>query len=58
MTPAPPRTPRINTWTDPNNPNNVVESCDTCHGTDAEFSVDKVHNIASPYVPPYPREKQ
>ncbi|MGZ3443204.1 MAG: multiheme c-type cytochrome, partial [Polyangia bacterium] len=46
----------INTWTDPDG--NVVETCETCHGTDAEFSVDKVHNISNPYVPPYPREKQ
>lgn len=48
----------INTWTDPNDPSHVIESCDTCHGTDADFSVDKVHNISNPYVPPYPREKQ
>ena len=58
MTQAPPRHAAINTWTDPNNPNNVIETCDTCHGTDADFSVDKVHNISNPYVPPYPREKQ
>lgn len=48
----------INTWTDPNDPTHVIETCDTCHGTDAEFSIDKVHNISNPYVPPYPREKQ
>ncbi len=46
----------LNTWTDGSG--NVVETCDTCHGTDAEFSVDKVHNVSNPYVPPYPREKQ
>ena len=34
----------------------AVESCEVCHGPDAEFSADKVHHIASPYVPPYPRE--
>ncbi len=46
----------INTWTDGSG--NVIETCDTCHGPDADFSVDKVHNISSPYVPPYNREKQ
>lgn len=45
----------LNTWTDPSG--NVVETCDTCHGADADFSVAKVHDVASPYVPPYPREK-
>jgi hypothetical protein len=34
----------------------AVESCIVCHGADAEFSPDKVHQIGSPYVPPYPRE--
>lgn len=48
----------INTWTDPNDPTHVIETCETCHGSDADFSVDKVHNISNPYVPPYPREKQ
>ena len=33
-----------------------VETCDLCHGAGKEFSPDKVHNIANPYVPPYPRE--
>jgi hypothetical protein len=34
-----------------------VETCNVCHGLTAEFSVAKVHNIRSPYVPPYLREK-
>jgi hypothetical protein len=46
----------LNTWTDPGG--NVVETCTTCHGTDAQFSVAGVHQIANPYVPPYSREKQ
>jgi hypothetical protein len=46
----------INTWTDGSG--TVIETCETCHGSDADFAVDKVHNISNPYVPPYPREKQ
>ncbi|MCU1279816.1 MAG: hypothetical protein JWM53_3362, partial [bacterium] len=46
----------LNTWTDPSGA--VVETCETCHGADAEFAVAKVHQISAPYVPPYPREKQ
>jgi hypothetical protein len=34
----------------------IIETCDVCHGRDADFAVDKVHNIAAPYRPPYPRE--
>jgi len=43
---------------DPADPygSSAVESCVICHGEDAAFSPDKVHDIASPYVPPYPRE--
>lgn len=48
----------INTWTDPQDPTHVVETCETCHGTNAEFSVANVHNISLPYVPPYNREPQ
>ncbi len=33
-----------------------VETCTVCHGSDAAFSPDKVHNISDPYRPPYPRE--
>ncbi len=32
-----------------------VETCEVCHGSDADFSPAKVHSIANPYVPPYPR---
>ncbi len=35
-----------------------VETCDVCHGERADFSVEKVHNIWNPYVPPYPRTKE
>ena len=45
----------INTWTDGSG--NAVETCSTCHGSGADFSVDIVHDISTPYVPPYPREK-
>jgi len=31
------------------------ESCVVCHGKDTAYSPDKVHSIANPYVPPYPR---
>lgn len=33
-----------------------VETCDVCHGANAADSAMKVHSIANPYVPPYPRE--
>jgi len=33
-----------------------IETCVSCHGVDRKFSADKVHAIASPYVPPYVRE--
>ena len=33
-----------------------IESCGACHAEDRAFSPEKVHQIASPYVPPYPRE--
>jgi len=46
----------INTWTDGSG--SVIETCETCHGAGADFAIDKVHNVANPYVPPYPREKQ
>ncbi len=35
-----------------------VETCELCHGADRPEAVAKVHNITSPYVPPYPREKE
>jgi len=41
--------------TDPYGPL-AQESCVICHGENAEFSADKVHDISSPYVPPYPRQ--
>lgn len=34
----------------------VTETCTICHGAGKEFSPDKVHNIATPYKPPYVRE--
>ncbi|HVN32337.1 MAG TPA: hypothetical protein VMT45_10140 [Thermoanaerobaculaceae bacterium] len=33
-----------------------VETCSVCHGPGATLSVSAVHNITSPYLPPYPRE--
>ncbi|MBI2863738.1 MAG: hypothetical protein HYX94_04160 [Chloroflexi bacterium] len=35
-----------------------TETCTVCHGKAREFSPDKVHNISSPYKPPYPREPE
>lgn len=35
---------------------NTTETCKVCHGAGKEFSPDKMHNIAQPYKPPYPRE--
>ena len=35
-----------------------VETCDLCHGPDRPYPVAKMHNITSPYVPPYSREKE
>lgn len=46
----------LNTWTDPMG--KPVETCEVCHGATAEFAVSKVHNISSPYKPPYSREKE
>ena len=39
-------------------PNGPIETCEVCHGEDADFAVEKVHNIWNPYVPPYPRTKE
>jgi hypothetical protein len=44
----------VNTYQDPDG--GTVESCEVCHGRSADFAVDKVHQIANPYVPIYPRE--
>jgi len=46
---------QINTWPSPDGP---IETCEVCHGENAEFAVEKVHNIWNPYVPPYPRTKE
>lgn len=42
---------------DPNDPYGpkAMESCEVCHGAGKAYSPDKVHSIADPYVPPYPR---
>jgi len=44
----------VNTYTDPDG--GTIESCEVCHGRDAEFAVDKIHQITNPYVPIYSRE--
>jgi OmcA/MtrC family decaheme c-type cytochrome len=35
-----------------------VETCELCHGPGGIVPVAAAHNITSPYVPPYPREKE
>jgi hypothetical protein len=45
----------LNTWTDPGT-GAAVESCPVCHGPGTLGAVDAVHQIVSPYVPPYDRE--
>ncbi len=35
-----------------------IETCDVCHGEGADFTVEKVHNISNPFVPPYAREPE
>jgi OmcA/MtrC family decaheme c-type cytochrome len=47
---------QLNTWTDPTG--QAIETCAVCHGDGAQFSVESVHGVAAPYVPPYPRTKQ
>lgn len=47
----------LNATPDPYGPN-AVETCKTCHGAGKEFAIDKVHNISSPFEPPYPREAE
>jgi OmcA/MtrC family decaheme c-type cytochrome len=32
-----------------------AEACEVCHGDGAEFAVEDMHDIASPYRPPYER---
>lgn len=44
---------RLNTDFSQNPP---VEACTVCHGPDAPFNVAGLHNITSPYRPPYSRE--
>ena len=43
-----------NTYVPPSGP--PVESCPVCHGPGALIEVATVHNITSPFVPPYARE--
>jgi hypothetical protein len=45
------------TWEDPYG-GDEVETCIICHGFQADFSPDKVHNISDPYKPPYPRDPE
>jgi hypothetical protein len=44
----------LNTWQSSSGP---VETCGVCHGESGEFAVEKVHDVWSPFVPPYAREK-
>jgi decaheme cytochrome c component MtrC/MtrF-like protein len=48
---------QIMTYTDPAT-NEQIETCQVCHGAEADFAIEKVHNISNPYVPPYPRTKE
>jgi hypothetical protein len=43
----------LNTWQSQDGP---VETCDVCHGESGAYSVEKVHDVWSPFVPPYSRE--
>lgn len=45
----------LQTWTDPQT-GAAVESCDVCHGPGSQSSVSRVHEIVSPYAPPYDRK--
>jgi hypothetical protein len=45
----------INTYQQPDG--GMMESCSVCHDPDKFFSVQNVHNISNPYVPPLPRER-
>jgi len=45
------------TWETPYD-GDEIETCVVCHGSHAEFSPDKMHNISDPYKPPYPREPE
>lgn len=45
----------IMTWQSKDGP---VETCNVCHGEHGDFAVEKVHNISSPYRPPYNRVKE
>jgi hypothetical protein len=37
---------------------NGIETCDVCHAPGDVASVERAHEVVSPYVPPYPRERQ
>lgn len=45
------------TWETPYD-GDEIETCVVCHGSHADFSPDKMHNISDPYKPPYPREPE
>ena len=33
-----------------------VETCTVCHSEEDDYAVEKVHEVANPYKPPYLRE--
>ena len=41
---------------DPGGGQPKIESCEVCHGPEADFAIQRVHDIANPYKPPYARK--